>query len=265
MELRLKSTEIQTVTKRSHDTRLKVAKAWQVGLSGVEDLSPDDLNQALEGRGVDLKSIGPIDLSANITPKTETEDHWLIRRAATEAQNDQGLRFLRYESVVIPEPAPGQAPNLQMALGSIGNLTALLSGEVPRDPWPDRLREIEAKGRVGAILTGLRIAADFTQVSVDVTLWVRLGPNRWVPAGSRSGIVRTDALPANAGADLVADPQIKAIFQMVEGLGLGALTANVKQQSLNVGAATQQALGLAREAADRDLRTLAIDLTPANP
>ena len=265
VELRLKSAEIKTVTKQGREARVKLAKAWEVGVDGAEDFSSADLDQALQGRGVDPKAIGPVSLDRLLPPKTESGDRWLIRRAATEVQNDEGLRFLKYESMIMPEPAPGQAPNLQTALGSIGNLTSLLSGEAPRDPWPDRLREVEARGRVGAVLTSLRMSADFTQVSVEVTLWVKLGPDRWVASGTRSGVMRTDALPANAGAELANDPQVKSIFQVVEGLGLGQVPEDLKRRSLNMGSATKQALGMARETADRDLQSLAIDLSSPRP
>ncbi len=265
VELKVRSSDLKSVTKGSRANRNRLSKAWLIGLEGAEESSGEELGQALEGRGVDLKTIGPVSLETILPPSSESNDRWLIRRASTEVLNDEGLRFIRYDAIVMAEPTPGQPPNLQAALGSIGNLTSLLSGEAPRDPWPDRLREIEGRGKIGAILTTLRMAPDFSQVSVDVTLWLKLGPNRWVPSGTRSGVVRTDSLPGNAGANLAEDPQIKGIFQMVEGLGLGQLPEDLKKRSLNVGSATQQALGIAREAADRDLRALGIDIASPRP
>lgn len=267
VELRLKPNEVKSVTKRDKESRAKLAKAWQVGLEDVEELSLEDLNQALESRGVDPKTISTTASPALLkaAPTRETDEHWLVRRAATEVKHDKGLRFLRYETILMLEPNPGEQPNLQTALGSLGGLGALLSGEVPPDPWPARLREVEAKGNVGAVLTTMKMSPDFAQVSVEIALWVKLAPNRWVISGSRSGVVRTDARPANQGADLAADPQVKAVFNLFEGLGLGQLPPEIKQRSLNVGAATQHALGMARESADRDLRDLEIDLTKPTP
>src|SRR5437868_6185193 len=97
------------------------------------------------------------------------------------------------------------------------------------------------------------MAEDFSSVTVDSTLLVRTGPNQWVPAISRPATVRPDDVPHDEERPLAADPQIQAVFRVVEGLGLGAVPAGTKQRSLNIGAATRRALGMAQSALARDL------------
>ena len=46
-------------------------------------------------------------------------------------------------------------------------------------------------------------------------------------------------LPANAGDGLADDPQVKAVFGVVESLGLGEVPPELKRRSLNMGAATR--------------------------
>jgi hypothetical protein len=67
------------------------------------------------------------------------------------------------------------------------------------------------------------------------------------------------------GNDLAQDPQVAAAFRVFESIGFG-FPPEVKQQSLNIGAATRKALGMAQEAFARQLGTMALpieaDLTP---
>ena len=78
------------------------------------------------------------------------------------------------------------------------------------------------------------------------------------PFGSRIATVRPDDLGREAGKNLEADPQIQSAFKIVEMLGLGAIPADVKGRSLRIGAATEQALGMARSAFNQDLESLVL-------
>jgi hypothetical protein len=95
-------------------------------------------------------------------------------------------------------------------------------------------------------------------VSVDITLWVRQGSDRWQPAGSRVVRVRPEELGPDAGRDLADDPQVTLAFRLIEALGLQEISPQVKQRALAIGAATQRALGQARTAAQGDLNSLAL-------
>ena len=119
-------------------------------LPDVETMPRDDLKQALEGRGfsADARDAG-LGRPAVARLKPETDGQWLIRRAATEVVNDPGGRLLRYQGMIMAEPAAGEAPpaaaSLNAALGTIKELL----GEAPVDPLPGKLRELGGRGGPG--------------------------------------------------------------------------------------------------------------------
>ena len=64
------------------------------------------------------------------------------------------------------------------ATALLGPLKGLL-GEAPaEDPLVARAREVEKRGRVGLVATRLEVAPDLARVTVESTLWVRLGAVR---------------------------------------------------------------------------------------
>jgi hypothetical protein len=186
----------------------------------------------------------------------ETETQWIMRRAATEVTIDSGLKFVRTGSVLLPEPEPGQPLQVGGALSALSDLTRLLEDRAS-DPLAESLGKIAARGRIGALVTQLEISPDLTLVRVNSTLWVRRA-DRWFPAGSRTAAVRPDQLAANAGAPLAEDPQVKGLFSLVESIGLGQIPDDVKKRSLNIGAATQKALGQVRSAMLDELNGLVL-------
>ncbi len=60
--------------------------------------------------------------------------------------NDAGVRFIRVQSLVLPEPAPGQPPDASGVLAGLADLKRLLGDGPPSDPLADRLREVAARG-----------------------------------------------------------------------------------------------------------------------
>ncbi len=133
------------------------------------------------------------------------------------------------------------------------------------DPLFEKLQAIAARGRTGAVVTRLAIAPDMSGVTVESTMWVRTGGERWVIFGSRTATVRSDDLQAGAGQDLAEDPQVKSAFRMVETLGLGAIPPELKDRSLRIGAATQKALRTARAAFNQDLDALMLPVLEPAP
>ena len=97
-------------------------------------------------------------------------------------------------------------------------------------------------------------------MTVESTLWVRAGGDRWVPFGARSASIRPDDLAPEAGQNLAGDPQVSTAFSLVESLGLGAIPPELKQRSLRMGAATEKALGTARSAISQDLEGLMLPI-----
>jgi hypothetical protein len=235
---------------------------WRARFDDVESKSPAELRTALEGRNFSTTSTDPIALDDLLPLPIESEPRWRARRAATEVIADPSTWFVRYGDLVLPDQANAGALN---GAALVPGLLRALTGEGPAsDPLPSKLRGVAAKGGAGAVLTRLEIAGDLAGVQVESMLWVRLGdsPDAWQPAVKRLATVRTDQLRANADAAIKADPQVQAVFNLVEGLGLGEMTPEIKQRALSIGAATQQALNQAKAALNEELQAIAVPLSP---
>ena len=262
LKVRLPRNEVRDLDRRPAPVERLVRLAWLCKLPEPESMLVDDLKASLEARGyaVDVTArTPPASLDRLLPLAPEPELHWLARRAATELAIDPGLRFIRYQDTVFPDPGAGQplaAMGLSTAISELKRLLDLDPGQ-PTDPLLDKLKTVGAQGRIGAAVTRLVIQPDMSSVAVESALWVREG-QRWFLFGSRNATVRPDDLGQEAGKDLAEDPQVKTVFQVAELLGLGAIPADVKQRSLRIGAATEKALGMARAAFNQDLDDLAL-------
>jgi hypothetical protein len=264
MVVQLNRGEVRKIERRPAPANRMLRQGWLSGFADVETMPLDTLKTALEGRGfaVDLKGKPgePVAIDRLLPIPVEPDAQWRLRRAATEVANDPGVRFIRVQSLVLPEPAPGQVPD---GSGALAELKTLLGGGPPSDPLADRLRDIAAHGRIGAAVTRLDVSPDLSGVQVETTLWVRNASGRWDERGSRTVRVRPDELKADAGAPLAADPQVEAAFKIFESIGLGPIPDDVKRRSLNVGAATQKALGQARSEFHEAMAALALPIDEA--
>jgi hypothetical protein len=221
----------------------------------------DRLRAGLQARGFALSDVDPAPIDDLLPTPVESDRRWLARRAATEVLNDTGLQFVRFGNLVMPDPGTGAAADQAQLAGVMGNVLGDLLGAPPtRDPLIPHLQRIEASGRVGVVVTGLEMSPGLDRVAVESMLLVRTGPSRWERAAWRRAEVRPTDLPADAGRDLAQDPQVRAAFGLLEGLGAGGADPRMKQLGLTVGAATQQSLSRARAALDLDLRSAALRL-----
>ena len=264
MPVRLPRSEVRGLERRPAGTERLLRLAWVCNLPEPESMPLDELRGALEARGYALDAGGrsqPVALEGLLPQAPEPEPVWLARRAASELAIDPDLRFLRFQDTVLPDSGTGGLPGgvgLSTAMSELKRLLDLDQGE-PKDPLLDKLKTVAEKGRAGAVVTRLQIAPDMSNVTVESALWIRNG-DRWAPFGSRTAIVRPEDLGADAGKGLEADPQIQSAFKVVEGLGLGAIPAELKERSLRIGAATEKALGMARSAFNEDLQTFALPI-----
>jgi hypothetical protein len=255
----LSASQVQKAAKAPERVRRLLRLGWLSALPDVERRSPDALADALEARGFAPGSSAPTALDRLLPIAAESDAQWLARRAATEAAYDAGLRFVRVQQLVVPEPEPGQPLDAKAALGALPDLAKLLTGEA-EDALPKRLAEVAARGRVGAVVTRPEMSPGLEQVTVEMVLWVRGPGDRWAPFGSRSVTVRPADLKPDAGNDLADDPQVQTAFRLIESLGLGQVPDDVRRTSLNAGAATRQALAEARGAFQEDLARLALPI-----
>jgi hypothetical protein len=232
-------------------------QGWLLGFRDPESMTVDALKEALSGRGLDPSRMASPSVEALCPPQVEGDPVWLIRRAATEVLCDPGLRFIRYQGILLPDQGGEAAGQGMSALQLLPALGALL-GDAPNDQLPAKLRALGASGRVGATVTELEIAPDLAEVRVRSTLWVRQGGERWGPAGARLVTVRPGDLAPDAGKGLAADPQVDAVFRVFEAIGLKEIGPDVKRKALSAGAAVEKALSQVRAEAQADLSRLAL-------
>lgn len=254
MMIALKRREIQSVERRPPKLARLLRLGWRSGFPDVETMKPADLKAALEGRNFAVAGNDPAPIADLLPMPIETDARWLSRRAATEVAHDDGQRLIRFQGMVLPESQPGMAANPDQLLN--GLVGSLLGDKPAEDPLAAQLRALGARGRVGAVLTSLEYTPDLAGAQVNVMLLVRLGPENWRPAASRSATVHASDLGPNAGANLPNDPQVKPLFDLVAGLGLPDYAARMQ----TVGAATQQALGRARAMIEPDLKALELPI-----
>jgi hypothetical protein len=262
MSVRLPRSEVRGMDRRPAGTERLLRLAWLCNLPDPESMPLGELKGALEARGYALDAAGrsqPVALDALLPPTPEPEPVWLARRAASELSVDPDLRFLRFQDTVLPDTGTGGLPGgigLTTAMSELKRLLDLDQGE-RTDPLLEKLKAVAARGRAGAVVTRLQIEPDLSNVTVESTLWIRVG-DRWVAFGSRAATVRPEDVGGEAARGLEADPQIQGAFKVVESLGLGAIPADVKNRSLRIGAATEKALGMARSAFNEDLQAMAL-------
>ncbi len=267
----LPRAEVRTIggatnPQRSRKAYRLVRLGWLLGLPNVETMSEAELAEAVEAKGFDPTGTSEVSIESLLPLADEPASLWTLRRACTEAANDPGGRFVRYQGILLPEPEPGEAPpadaSLKAAVDGIKNFL----GEQAVDPLPAKLAELANQGRTGAVVTRMEMAPDFSAVQVEAALWVRMNAQRWQLVITKSATVRPDDLPAGSGEELAEDPQIKAAFGIVEGLGLGQVPPELKRRSLGMGAATRKALGQAKAELDAEIKRFALPLVdPAPP
>ena len=267
MVVRFQRPSVRSLDRKPRATGRLLRLAWTLRMTDPETMPLADLNQAIEDRGFAATSDNPASIDALLPTPLETDEQWVVRRAATELAHLPGGRFLLYGGAVLPEPAAGAAPPAGAALEALTSTLQELLGEEKKNPLPARFRELTNQGRVGSVVTGLEMSPDMTAATVTTTLWVDPGNGRaWVPEVTRSSTARPGDLAPDAGAHLAEDPQVKAALGVVSALGLGDLAPDLKQRGLNMGFATQKALNDARSALAADLNGFALPLDlPGNP
>jgi hypothetical protein len=257
MIVRLSRNEIKTIApRRAKATARMLRQGWLSGFRNVETMTLDDLKSALEGRGFAIGSDEPVAIDRLLPIAVEPEPLWLARRAATEATQDPGLRYIQFNNLLIAEPEPGQAVDMAAATATIGSVAKLLNGQ--SESIGDQLRPVAERGRVGAIVTEQKLSPGLDGVEVTMTLWVRNG-NRWVPFGSQTSRVRSAELKPDETDAIANNPQIQSIFQTLSTIGFGP-DAPTKRLTVNVGAATRKALGATRSAFNDSLATLVLPI-----
>ncbi len=261
MVISFPKNQVLEIAQRPDDERRMLRQGWIAGFDDLETMSADLLKAGLEDRGLSTRGPNPVSIAHLLPTPLESDQRWLARRASTEVLHDSGLRLIRFGDLVLPDPESGQGMDQALMTNAIGGLlNDLLGGTEKGDPLLPHLQRVESRGKVGAMLTTLEMAPDYRRVSVLATLYVRVGPNRWLPAARRQAVVTEAEIEAGEPQAIANDPQVVSVFEMVDALGLGNLDPGMKQRSLAVGAMTQQAIHEARSQLQGDLQTVEFSL-----
>jgi hypothetical protein len=259
--IRLGKGEATKVQRRGDQAAQALRAAWLLGLPDPESSPLATLADSIAGRGTTLEADDPVAIDSLLPPSVESDDHWLLRRASTEALNDDGLRYIRFGNTVLPEPVPGQVPDATLAPKLVeGTIKDVLTGG-RADPLPDRLRSVAERGRVGMMVTRIEIAADFGSVAAESTLYYR-GQGGWDRGGWRAATVRVGEVPPFVTNAVASDPQVKALLDFVDSIGGGLVSPEMKQRGLSIGTSAGGAAIMARASLTRSLMGVAFDLEP---
>lgn len=264
MAIRLGKGEATSIQRRGDQAARALRAAWILGLKEPEPSPLDTLSDSIAGRGTQIEADDPVAIDGLLPPSVEPDDRWLLRRAATEVLNDEGLRYIRFGNTVLPEPVPGQIPDATLGPKLVeGTIKDVLTGGLV-DPLPDRLRSVADRGRIGTMVTRIDIAADFGSVAAESTLYYR-GQGGWDCAAWRSVNVRVGEVPPFVMNAVASDPQVKALLDFVDAIGGGLVSPQMKQTGLTIGTSAGGAAVMARSALTRSLIGLAFDLEAKKP
>jgi hypothetical protein len=308
MAIRLDRDDVSAIERRSDSAAQVLRAAWVLGLADPETSAPGKLKELIVGRGMNLTDDATIAVDRLLPPLLEREDHWMLRRAATEALNDNGLRFIGFGSNILPEPIPGQPldPSAGTALvegvirdvlgaGSVSSLPSGIGGLAARgrsmlpipipgnaldleagarvaegavrnvlgaaqaDPLHSKLGAVAARGQAGMILTRIVLAGDLATAYAESTLFYQNGSN-WDRAVWRSQSLEVGSVPPIVTKLVAADPQVKAVMNVIDSIGVGFVTPEMNERGLAVGTTVGGAVVLARTALIRALTELAFDV-----
>ena len=259
MAIRLERDDVSAVERRSDSAAQALRGAWVLGLANPETTPFSTLKDSIAGRGLILANDDPIAVDRLLPPFAQRADHWLLRRAATEVLYDDGLRFIGFGSNILPEPVPGQpldpATGVTLVEGTIRDVL----GVGRPDSLHLRLGAVAARGRAGMILTRIVIAPDLLSASAESTLYFYNGSN-WDRALWRSQRLEVGTVPPVVVTMVAADPQVKAVMNLIDSIGAGFVSPEMKERGLVVATTVGGAVVLVRTALVRSLTGLAFDV-----
>ena len=187
-----------------------------------------------------------------------------MHRAATEVIYDEGLRFIGFGNTILPEPAPGQpidpSTGMELVEGTIRDVLGVRRADALRV----RLDGVAARGRVGMILTRIVIAADLGSASAESTLYFRNG-STWDRAVWRSQNLEVGAVPPVVLTIVAADPQVQAVMKLIDSIGAGFVSPQMKEKGLIVGDNCWRSRSPGANRALRSLTGLAFDIEGKDP
>ena len=173
MAITVSKAEVKTVQKRGPAANQALRSAWLLDLKDPESTPYSTLADAIAGKGMPVGGNEPVAIDRLLPPAAESDQQWLLRRAATEVLHDDGLRFIQFANTILPEPRPGQPPDPALNLSLIDSTINDVLGVGRPDPFAQRFQEVANRGRVGMMVTRIVLAPDLSSVTAESTLYYR--------------------------------------------------------------------------------------------
>ena len=262
--------EIRDVFVQPPERRQVAGVAWKYQLERVTVRTVASLQRELYEQKLDVKN-EPVNLSEQFTvAKLQTEREWNARKALFEYVLREPLDYQGSGTSLFKiDPDNPQKPEDLLkgllggigggGLGALGGLGGLggdmgmiqelldeLNGGPRRRPavktewWKSIASSAEADGFRGFRVTRI-IPSNTSNVKVETIFLAMITPGKWEKVATFSATENRDRQSTDDMARLKADPQIEAIFNALNGLGLGG-NQNLLDTALKQGAATEKAM-----------------------
>jgi len=267
----LAASDIRKLTLQPAHRRQIAGIAYQHRLPNVVLTPTSALLRQLSELKLD-PSQEPVDLSADLPAiPTQSPRQWAARQALVEFQmlepleyQGTGTQLFRKGAAIDPQALIGQ-----MLGGGGGDAISRLGAELGlpefkapaerADWWHGVTAEAERDGFRGVLITRLDQNLLSTKVAVEANFFAREQPGQWFLVRTFRAETDATAQPAEQMERLRTDPQIAALINTLDSLGLGAQAQF--DRALQHGAATQVAMQEAQaqftQFTEQQLRSLA--------
>ncbi len=236
------------------DRRKVAGLAFQHELGAVNITPASQLKKQLVEASVDVES-EEVDLSKEVASTvTESDRQWSARRAIVEHVLRAQIEFQGTGTVFVrksknPDASALIAQMMGNGLGSdpisqIGAELGLPEFKKLEDRsdrwWKKAAEEAQRDGFRGMTVTRLEQNALSSTVRVETYFFAQEGPGEWFRVAKFVGTANTAEVDAEKVNRIAEDPQVKAVLDTLQSIGLASQTAI--DHALRHGAATEKAL-----------------------
>jgi len=248
--IEIRPAAISKVTRASDERRQIAAHAWNAKLPNVETTDATSLRKELLAQGVnpDLPSH---DFTDHLPVRLQSDQEWAARLALVEHTLIEPLNFQGMGDV-LTRVSDGQAASLsdvipQLLQQQFQSLLKELSLENPpveksksQSAWlTNAIRQAEKLHRRGFRVTRLELDAAGSRVRVESKFIARVAENQWRTLWTMTEVEDGTKARPQAEARIEEDPQLKALKESLDSLGL--IDAESLRKAVRFGAATMSA------------------------
>ncbi len=231
------------------DRRQIAGLAYQYDLEMVAVTVVTQLKKQLVELGADIE-VEKVDLSKHVVATLDDDRQWAARQAIVEHSLRAQIEFQGTGAVLIRRSAEpdlnavvsqlvsGADPISQ--IGAELGLPEFSKARTPTDWWRKATEEAERDGFRGVSIIRMNQNALSDVVRVDAHFFAMHQPGNWFEVVQFQAEANAAEQTAEQTARLKDDPQVKAILDTLNGLGLGDTA--LLDKSLRHGAAAQKAM-----------------------